>query len=75
MSFWQKLFSADQQQNAHKNQVVCVENDCACKSNAQLMEALAKATNEDVIAGITRVLVSRGYSRKELSEISHHPIQ
>ncbi|EET82946.1 hypothetical protein J577_2741 [Acinetobacter sp. 263903-1] len=39
------------------------------------MEALAKATNEDVIAGITRVLVSRGYSRKELSEISHHPIQ
>lgn len=73
MSFWQKLFSADQQHNEHKNQIACVENNCACKTNAQLLEALAKATDEDVIIGITRVLVSRGYSRKELSGLSHPP--
>ena len=49
MSFWQKLFNADQQYNEHKNQTSCVENDCSCKSNEQLLDALVKATDEDVI--------------------------
>ena len=74
MSFWQKLFTAEQQ-NEHKNQIACVENDCACKSNEQLPEALAKATDEDVIVGIKKVLASRGYSRKELNELQHLPLQ
>ena len=56
MSFWQKLLNADQQYNEHKNQTSCVENDCSCKSNEQLLEALVKATDEDVIKGIKKVL-------------------
>ncbi|MEC8568002.1 MAG: hypothetical protein VXY56_06900, partial [Pseudomonadota bacterium] len=47
MSFWQKMFSADQQYNEQKNQTSCVENDCSCKSNEQLLDALVKATDED----------------------------
>ncbi|RKG34067.1 hypothetical protein [Acinetobacter tianfuensis] len=74
MSFWQKLFS-NEQQNEHKNQISCVENDCSCKSNEQLIEKLVQATDEDVIIGIKKVLVSRGYSRKELNELQRLPLQ
>lgn len=74
MSFWQKLFS-DQQVNAHKNQTACVENDCSCKSNEQLITALKQATDEDVILGIKKVLAARGYSRKELNDFQHLPLQ
>ncbi|MCL6232557.1 MULTISPECIES: hypothetical protein [Acinetobacter] len=74
MSFWHKLF-ATEQQNGHKNQIACVENDCSCKTNEQLIAALTKATDEDVILGIKKVLASRGYSRKELNEIQHLPLQ
>lgn len=69
MSFWQKLFSTNPQQNEQKNQIACVENDCSCKTNEQLVIALQKATDEDVILGIKKVLLSRGYSRKDLSEL------
>ena len=75
MSFWQKLFAAPQQLNEHKNQIVCVENDCSCKTDEQLLKALAQATDDDVIIGIKRVLASRGYSRKELNEITRSPLQ
>ncbi|EEH67494.1 hypothetical protein L313_1561 [Acinetobacter haemolyticus CIP 64.3 = MTCC 9819] len=75
MSFWEKLFSAEQQHNEHKNQIACVENDCSCKTNEQLLEALVKARDEDVIKGIKKVLISRGYSRKELLEMINPPIQ
>ena len=74
MSFWHKLF-AKEQQNGHKNQIACVENDCSCKTNEQLIAALTKATDEDVILGIKKVLAARGYSRKELNEIQHLPLQ
>jgi hypothetical protein len=73
MSFWQKLFSTEHE-NEHKNQIACVENDCSCKSNEQLLEALANASDEDVILGIKKVLASRGYSRKELNELQHLPL-
>ncbi|QIO08779.1 hypothetical protein [Acinetobacter lanii] len=69
MTFWQKLFSGDPQQNEHKNQIAWVENDCACKTNEQLIAALQKATDEDVILGIKKVLMSRGYSRKDLTAL------
>ena len=74
MSFWQKLFS-NQQINEHKNQIVCVENDCSCKTNEQLIDILQKATDEDVILGVKKLLASRGYSRKELNELQHRPLQ
>ncbi len=73
MSFWQKLFAGHV--NQHKNQIACVENDCCCKSNEQLLDALSKETDEDVIVGIKKVLASRGYSRKELNELQHLPLQ
>ena len=47
MSFWQKLFSVEQH-NEHKNQIACVENDCSFKTNEQLLEALSKATDEEI---------------------------
>ena len=75
MSFCQKLFIADQQQNEHKNQISCVENDYSCKSNEQLIQTLSKAVDEDVIIGIKKLLASRGYSRKELNELQHLPLQ
>ncbi len=75
MSFWQKLFMTDQQQNEHKNQIACVENDCSCKSNDQLLEALFKATDEDIVKGIKKVLASRGFSKRELNQLQHPPIQ
>ena len=74
MSFWQKLFS-NEQHNEHKNQIACVENDCSCKTNEQLVHALSTATDEDVIIGIKKVLVARGYSRKELNELNSSPLQ
>jgi hypothetical protein len=69
MSFWQKLFSNDSQLNEHKNQIACVENDCSCKTNEQLITALQKASDEDVIRGIKKVLASRGYSKKDLADL------
>ena len=69
MSFWQKLFSSDSDQNEQKNQIACVENDCSCKTNDQLITALQKATDEDVIRGIKKVLSSRGYSKKDLADL------
>ena len=75
MSFWQKLFVADQQQNEHKNQIACIENDCSCKSDDQLLAALLKATDEDVNKKNKKVLVSRGFSKKELTQLQHPPIQ
>ena len=74
MSFWQKLFS-NEQENEHKNQIACVENDYSCKTNEQLLQALEKAIDEDVIIGIKKVLASRGSSRTELNELQHLPFQ
>ncbi|WP_273779051.1 MULTISPECIES: hypothetical protein [unclassified Acinetobacter] len=73
MSFWQKLLKPDQH-NEHKNQIVCIENDCSCKSNEQLLEALRKSTDAEVIQGIKKVLIARGYSRKELTEFLQKPV-
>lgn len=75
MSFWQKFLSTDQQYNEHKNQTSCTENDYACKSNEQLLNSLVKATDEDIIRGIKKVLISRGYSRKELVALIQPPVQ
>ena len=74
MSFWQKLFSKDEQQNEHKNQIACIKNDCSFKSNDQLLSLLTQSTDEDVIAGIKEVLVSRGYNRNELNQLGHPSI-
>jgi len=69
MSFWKKLLSVDQQENEHKNQIACIENDCSCKSNDQLLSALLEEKDEEIILGITNILISRGYSRKEINQL------
>lgn len=66
MSFWKNLLTPNQQENEHKNQIACIENDYSCKSNDQLLSALMKEADEEIISGIKNVLISRGYSRKEL---------
>ncbi|MCP5645294.1 hypothetical protein NL299_27105, partial [Klebsiella pneumoniae] len=43
----------------------------SCKSNDQLLLALSQAKDEDTILGIKKVLISRGFSRKELNEADH----
>lgn len=74
MSFWQKMFSHSEI-NEHKNQIACVENDCVCKSNQELVNTIQKETDADVIIGIKNILASRGYSRKELDELQNLPLQ
>ncbi len=73
MSFWQKLFKTNQH-NEYKNQIVCIENDCSRKSNEQLLEALRKSTDAEVIQGIKKILIARGYSRRELTEFLQKPV-
>ncbi|AOA58754.1 hypothetical protein [Acinetobacter larvae] len=73
MSFWHKVLLIDQQHNEQKNQIACIENDFVCKSNDQLLTALQQATDIDIIKGIKNVLLSRGFSRKEL--VSYLPSQ
>ncbi|TCB12461.1 hypothetical protein E0H78_04540 [Acinetobacter sp. ANC 4641] len=74
MSFLQKFFGAQDSNNDHKNHVAWVENDCACKTNQQLLQTLALTQDENVIKGVKRILLSRGFSRKELNQLTC-PIQ
>ena len=69
MSFWQNLLRSDQQKNELRNQVACVENDCACKSNEQLIASLIQEQDPEILQGIKKVLRSRGYTRKELESL------
>ena len=76
MHFWQKLFMAGQQHNEHRNHTSCIENDYSCKSNEQLLNVLAQSTDEDTIKGIKKILISRGYNRKELIQLTQQlPVQ
>ena len=68
MSFWQKLLNTEQQENEHKNQIACVENDYSCKTNDQLLLAMLNEQDEEIRQGIKNVLISRGFSRKELNQ-------
>lgn len=71
MSIWQKLFSTREIQNFDKNHTACVTNDCLRKSNEQLIQTLKATRDACVLKGIKRVLMSRGYSKKELDSIQH----
>lgn len=71
MRIWQKLFGTPTGHNSYKNHIASVENDCLCKTNEQLIHALKAAHNEYVVKGIKRVLMSRGFTRKELDGLQH----
>ncbi|MEB3766293.1 hypothetical protein [Acinetobacter sp. MD2] len=68
MRFLQKLFASRTEQNVHKNHVAWIANHSLCKTNEQLLQTLQQTQDQDVIKGITRILTSRGFSRKELSK-------
>lgn len=74
MSIWQKLFNSKDRLNSQKNNMACIENDCSCKSNEQLIQTLKATHDEYVVKGIKRVLMSRGFSRKELDILQQHTI-
>lgn len=69
MSLWQKLFNRETENNQHKNHIACVESDCSCLSDEQLLDMLRETDDEDVATGIKKVLNARGYSKKELQQI------
>lgn len=71
MSLWQKLFHRETENNQHKNHIACVENDCSCLSDEQLLDMLRETDDEDVATGIKKVLNARGYSKKELQQFSN----
>lgn len=71
MSIWQRLFISKHLFNSGKNNIACIENDCACKSNEQLLYALQNTGDEGIAIGIKRVLISRGYSKRELNSLQH----
>ncbi|MEB3753514.1 hypothetical protein [Acinetobacter sp. MD2(2019)] len=66
MRVWQKLFATHTERNAHKNHVAWIANHGICKTNQQLLQTLANTEDKDIIQGITQILLSRGFSRKEL---------
>ncbi|SDC05111.1 hypothetical protein SAMN05421733_10898 [Acinetobacter boissieri] len=71
MSIWQKLFLPKNIFNSGKNNIACIENDSACKSNEQLLHALQTTDDDCIATGIKRVLMSRGFSKSELNTLQH----
>lgn len=69
MSFLQRFILSNQQHNTHLNQVSCIENDYASKSCEQLFQILGSAQDPDLITGLKKLLLSRGYSRKEIQQV------
>lgn len=71
MSFLQRVFSFGQKDvdNMQSNHIACIENDYAGKSCDELLALLQKEQDQDTIVGLKKLLVSRGYSKKELQEL------
>lgn len=69
MSLWQKLFGKDSSDNTHKNHIACVESDCSCLSEEQLITMLREAEDNETIQGIYKILNARGYSKKDLAQL------
>lgn len=69
MSFLQRVLSFGQGQNLQLNHIACIENDYSGKSCDQLLALLQQETDPDKIVGIKKLLVSRGYSKKELQQL------
>lgn len=69
MSFLQRVFSFGQDQNTQLNQIACIENDYSGKSCDQLLALLKAEQDPEIHAGVKKLLVSRGYSKKELQAL------
>lgn len=71
MSFLQRVFSFGQKdvENTQLNHIACIENDYAGKSCDQLLALLHTEQDPDTIAGLKKLLISRGYSKKELQQL------
>ena len=71
MSFLDRVFSLGQKDadNTQLNHIACIENDYSGKSCDELLALLQNETDSDMIAGLKKLLVSRGYSKKELQQL------
>ncbi len=68
MRFWQNWLNSDSIFNVRKNYMACIENDCACKTNEQLLQMLKQAQEHHVVQGIKKVLMARGFSINDLPQ-------
>ena len=68
MSFLQRFMQSNQQDNIHANHVACIENDYSYKSCEQLFQILSSSQDPHLITGLKKLLISRGYSRKEIEQ-------
>lgn len=66
MSFLQRLILSNQQHNLRMNHISSVENDYASKPCEQLFHILANTQDQELIKGIKKLLLARGYTRKEI---------
>lgn len=52
--------------NTHRNHICCIESDYSCKPCDELFRVLRMTQDEDLIQGLKKLLISRGYSRHEI---------
>jgi hypothetical protein len=69
MSFLQRLILSNQQPQHELAQVAGIEQDYVGKSCEQLFQILVTTQDPELIAGLKRLLLSRGHSRKVLQQI------
>lgn len=69
MSFLQRFILSNRQHNTHLNQIACVESDYASKSCEQLFHIIGTTQDQDLIHGLKKLLISRGYTRKEVQQV------
>lgn len=69
MSFLQRFMQSNQQHNVHLNHVACIENDYSSKSCERLFQILSSTQDPELVTGLKNLLVSRGYSRKEIQDL------
>ncbi len=69
MSFLQRFMLSNQQKNMHMNHIACVESDYSGKPCEQLFQILGTTQDPDVIKGLKKILLARGYTRKEIQQV------
>ncbi|GAA5005987.1 hypothetical protein GCM10023206_11180 [Acinetobacter puyangensis] len=69
MSFLQRFILSNQQHNSQLNHITCIENDFAAKSCEQLFQILGTTQDPDLISGLKKLLLSRGYTRREIQQV------
>lgn len=69
MSLLHRFVLSNQHQNTQRNHIACIANDYAGKSCEQLFQILGNTQDQDLIFGLKKLLLSRGYTRKEIQQV------